>query len=102
MRSLKVAELYRDFLNKGITPQIPARGSVGEADITLSSHVGAVMMGEWKAKVDGKVVSGAEALKLKGVSPLDPQGKDALAILLNQCNGCCSGNESKEGCKDLS
>lgn len=77
----KVAELYRDFLNKGITPQIPSRGSVGEADITLSSHVGAVMMGEWKAKVDGKVVSGAEALKQKGLKPLVPEGKDALAIL---------------------
>lgn len=76
-----VAELYKEFLNKGITPQIPSRGSVGEADITLSSHVGAVMMGEWKAKVNGKEVSGKEALDKAGIKPLDPEGKDALAIL---------------------
>lgn len=97
----KVAELYRDFLNKGITPQIPARGSVGEADITLSSHVGAVMMGEWKAKVDGKVVSGAEALKLKGVSPLDPQGKDALAILSTNAMAVAQVMKARKDAKTL-
>ncbi len=76
-----VAELYRDFLNKGITPVIPTRGSIGDADITLASHVGSVMMGEWRAEVDGKVVSGAEALRVKGIRPLVPEGKDGLAIL---------------------
>ena len=76
-----VAELYRDMLNKGITPVIPTRGSIGDADITLASHVGSVMMGEWRAEVDGKVVSGAEALKKKGIKPLVPEGKDGLAIL---------------------
>lgn len=76
-----VAELYRDFLNKGITPVIPTRGSIGDADITLASHVGSVMMGEWRAEVDGKVVSGAEALRMKGIRPLVPEGKDGLAIL---------------------
>lgn len=76
-----VAELYKEFLNKGITPEIPSRGSVGEADITMSSHVGAVMMGEWRAKVDGKEMSGKEALQKAGLKPLVPKGKDALAIL---------------------
>ncbi len=76
-----VAELYRDFLNKGVTPVIPTRGSIGDADITLASHVGSVMMGEWRAEVDGKVVSGAEALRMKGIRPLVPEGKDGLAIL---------------------
>ncbi len=49
-----VAELYAAFLNKGITPVVPARGSIGDADITLASHIGATMMGEWKVIVDGK------------------------------------------------
>lgn len=76
-----VAELYRDFLNKGVTPVVPSRGSIGDADITLASHVGSVMMGEWRAEIDGKVVSGSEALKAKGIKPLTPHGKDGLAIL---------------------
>ena len=79
----RVAELYRDFLNKHITPEIPSRGTIGEADILLASHVGSVMIGEWKARVDGKLMTGAEALKAKGITPLVPEGKDALAVLSN-------------------
>lgn len=79
----RVAELYRDLLNKGVTPLIPSEGSIGEADILLASHVGAVMIGEWKAEVKGKVVDGKTALKTAGIEPLVPEGKDALAILSN-------------------
>lgn len=79
----RVAELYRDMLNKGVTPLIPSEGTVGEADILLASHVGAVMIGEWKADVKGKVMEGAAALKAAGIKPLVPEGKDALAILSN-------------------
>ena len=83
----RVVELYRDFLNKGVTPVVPTRGSIGDADITLASHIGSVMMGEWRAEVDGKVVSGAVALKMKGITPLVPEGKDGLGILSSNCVG---------------
>ena len=83
----RVVELYRDFLNKGVTPVVPTRGSIGDADITLASHIGSVMMGEWRAEVDGKGVSGAEALKMKGITPLVPEGKDGLGILSSNCVG---------------
>ncbi len=83
----RVVELYRDFLNKGITPVVPTRGSIGDADITLASHIGSVMMGEWRAEVDGEVVSGGEALKMKGIKPLVPEGKDGLGILSSNCVG---------------
>ncbi len=83
----RVAEMYREFLNRGVTPVLPSRGSIGDADITLASHIGSVMMGEWRAEVDGKVVSGAEALKIKGIEPLTPQGKDGLAILSTNAVG---------------
>ena len=63
------------------------RGAIGDADITLASHVGCVMMGEWKAEVDGKVISGAEALKTKGITPLVPYGKDGLGILSSNSVG---------------
>ena len=73
----RVVELYRDFLNKGVTPVVPTRGSIGDADITLASHIGSVMMGEWRA----------EALKMKGITPLVPEGKDGLGILSSNCVG---------------
>ena len=80
---VRVAELYRDLLNNDITPLIPSQGSVGEADILLASHVGAVMIGEWKVEKDGKVMDAKTALKQAKIQPLVPEGKDALAILSN-------------------
>lgn len=79
----RVATLYKDFLNKGITPVIPSEGSIGEGDILLAAHVGAVMYGEWRAEYKGKILSGKEVLKATGITPLVPEGKDGLAILSN-------------------
>lgn len=82
-----VAELYATFLNNGITPVVPARGSIGDADITLASHIGATMMGEWKVIVNGKELPAADALKNAQIRPLVPQGKDGLGILSNNSIG---------------
>lgn len=80
----RVAELYEEFLNKGVTPVVPTKGSLGDADITLASHVGSAMIGEWKViNKDGKQVASMEVLKEKGIKPLVPEGKDALGILSN-------------------
>ncbi|MBR9728595.1 histidine ammonia-lyase [Shewanella intestini] len=78
-----VAELYKEYLNKGITPIIPSKGSVGEADILMSSHVGLAMIGEWDVMYKGKRVSSKKAMKAEGIKLLDPIGKDALSILSN-------------------
>lgn len=93
----RVAELYRDFLNQNITPQIPSEGSLGEADILLASHVGAVMIGEWRAKKDGVLMEGKEALKKAGLQPLVPEGKDALAILSNNSVAAAYAMAAAEG-----
>lgn len=98
---LRVAELYRDFLNKGITPQIPSQGSVGEADILLASHVGSVMIGEWRAEVNGKIVDGKTALKDAGLEPLVPEGKDALAILSNNSVAVAYAVEAERNAKKI-
>lgn len=77
----QVAKLYQQLLNKHITPVVPSRGSVGEADITLASHIGDVMIGEWRVRVNGNVMPSAKALKQAGIQKLEPLGKDALSIL---------------------
>jgi histidine ammonia-lyase len=78
-----LAHHYIDFLNKGVVPVVPSKGSVGEADITLASHIGLVMIGEWEAFYQGRRVSGADALKAAGIKPLEPVGKDFLCIISN-------------------
>ncbi|EPR10926.1 phenylalanine ammonia-lyase [Agrobacterium sp. TS43] len=76
-----VAEMYRQFLEQGITPVVPSRGSVGEADITLASHIGLAMVGEGEVFMKGKRIPAARALTDAGIAPLEPVGKDFLSIL---------------------
>jgi histidine ammonia-lyase len=76
-----IADMYERFLNHGITPVMPAGGSIGEADITVLSHVGLAMLGEGEVYYRGQKMPAAAALEAAGLSPIRPYGKDALAIL---------------------
>lgn len=74
-----MVQRFADFLNHDLLPVIPSRGSVGEADITMLSHIGLAMMGEWEAVYQGQRMPAAEALAAAGLEPIQPFGKDALA-----------------------
>jgi histidine ammonia-lyase len=77
----EVIEAYVQFLNRGIAPVMPTGGSMGEADITIISHVGLAMIGEGEVYYKGQKTSAAKALQAAGVKPVKLFGKDALAIL---------------------
>ncbi|MGO3858220.1 MAG: HAL/PAL/TAL family ammonia-lyase [Neisseriaceae bacterium] len=79
--STAVAEQYIAFLNHGITPIVPSRGSVGEADITLAAHIGLAMIGEWDVWYQGKRQPASKVMAKLGIKPLQPIGKDFLSIL---------------------
>ena len=70
---------YVEFLNHDILPVIPSRGSVGEADITILSHIGLTMIGEWEVTYEGIQMPAKEALDTAGLPPIEMFGKDALA-----------------------
>ena len=72
---------YVQFLNRGVTPAMPADGSIGEADITILSHVGLAMLGEGDVYYQGRKLAATEALKSAGIATIQPYGKDALVIL---------------------
>ncbi|TKC92509.1 aromatic amino acid lyase [Trinickia terrae] len=76
-----IVDTYVQFLNHGITPAMPSDGSIGEADITILSHVGLAMLGEGDVYYQGKKMPAADALDSAGIAPIKPYGKDALAIL---------------------
>lgn len=76
-----IVEAYVRFLNHGITPAMPALGSIGEADITLLSHVGTAMMGEGDVYHQGRRQPAAQVLEQLRIPPIEPVGKDALSIL---------------------
>ena len=76
-----VADQYAAFLNAGITPLVPARGSIGEADILQSSHIGLALAGEWQVRWRGEVLPAAVALQRAGLKPVQLVGKDFLSII---------------------
>ena len=82
-----LANSYRDFLNHGITPRIPRRGAVGEADITTITHIGLAFIGEEDVNYKGKVVSAKEAMEKEGLKPLHLQLKDTHTIMLSNSQG---------------
>lgn len=78
-----VARRYADFLNEGIHPVVPERGSIGEGDIAVMSHIGLAMIGEGDVYHKGERMSSMEAHKRTGLKPVVLGPKDGLAIVSN-------------------
>lgn len=72
-----------ELLNKEVTPYIPEKGSLGASgDLAPLSHMVLVMLGLGKAYYKGELLSGEEALKRAGISPIDElSSKEGLALI---------------------
>ncbi len=78
----EVVTLLLEMLNRGVHPVIPAKGSAGASgDLAPLAALSAVMIGEGKARVGNRVLSGKTALKRTGLTPLTLQPKEGLALL---------------------
>jgi len=78
----QVVRLIEAMLNKGVTPLIPAQGSVGASgDLAPLAHMAAVMMGEGEAYCAGERMSGAQALAKVGLHPIELAAKEGLALI---------------------
>ncbi|HEX6507887.1 MAG TPA: histidine ammonia-lyase [Chloroflexota bacterium] len=71
-----------DIINAGIVPHVPAKGSVGASgDLAPLAHLALVLIGQGEAYLDGKRVTGAEALRQAGISPVKLGAKEGLALI---------------------
>ena len=65
-----------------ILPCIPEEGSVGASgDLTPLSYLGALLVGEREAWVDGEECRASEALAAAGLAPLVLEPKESLALM---------------------
>jgi histidine ammonia-lyase len=79
---LVLVDLIQDMLAKGVTPVIPAQGSVGASgDLAPLAHMSAVLMGAGEAEFEGKVMDGAQALAKAGLKPVELAAKEGLALI---------------------
>jgi histidine ammonia-lyase len=79
---LEIVDLIESMLDKGVTPVIPAQGSVGASgDLAPLAHMAAAMMGHGEAEFDGQVMSGDKALAAAGLTPVELGPKEGLALI---------------------
>ncbi|HLY31827.1 MAG TPA: aromatic amino acid lyase, partial [Ktedonobacterales bacterium] len=77
----EVIELLIGMLNHDVTPVIPMRGSVGASgDLAPLSHLGLLLFGEGEAWHARERLPGDVALARAGLTPLELDAKEGLAI----------------------
>jgi len=77
-----LVELLHAMLARGVTPVVPAQGSVGASgDLAPLAHMTAVLIGEGEAEVTGETLPGAQALARVGLAPIELGAKEGLAFI---------------------
>jgi histidine ammonia-lyase len=76
-----VIDLLLRLLERGVHPVIPRQGSLGASgDLAPLAHMALVLIGLGEAELDGQVLPGAAALATVGLTPLELQAKEGLAL----------------------
>jgi histidine ammonia-lyase len=77
-----IVETLCALLNRGVHPVVPSQGSVGASgDLAPLAHLAEVVIGEGQAVFEGSLLTGGEALRLAGLSPVALEAKEGLALL---------------------
>ncbi len=78
----EVTQTLVDMLNKGVTPFVCQKGSVGACgDLAPMSQIALVLMGEGKAYYKDELLDGGEALKRAGIPVPGLKARDGLAVI---------------------
>jgi histidine ammonia-lyase len=79
---MEIIRLIENMLLRGVTPVIPAQGSVGASgDLAPLAHMAAAMLGEGEAEFEGHVMHARQALRKAGLSPVTLGAKEGLALI---------------------
>jgi histidine ammonia-lyase len=79
---LEITQTLVDMLNKGVTPFVCQKGSVGACgDLAPMSQIALLMMGEGHAYYEGTLYTGKEALEKAGIPIPGLQARDGLATI---------------------
>ena len=79
---LEVTRTLVDMLNKGVTPFVCQKGSVGACgDLAPMAQIALLMMGEGRAYYNGQLLPGKEALDKAGIPVPGLKARDGLAVI---------------------
>jgi len=78
----EITQTLVEMLNKGVTPFVCQKGSVGACgDLAPMSQIALVLMGEGEAYYNGELMSGAEAMDKAGIPVPGLKARDGLATI---------------------
>jgi histidine ammonia-lyase len=78
----ETVDLLIACLNRGVTPVVPSRGSVGASgDLAPLAHLALPLVGEGSATIVGEQLRGADALARAGLEPVRLQAKEGLSLI---------------------
>ncbi len=79
---LVVTETMKEMLNRGVTPVVCEKGSVGACgDLSPMSQIALGVMGEGESFYQGERLPSAEALRRAGIQPVVLEARDGLATI---------------------
>ena len=79
---LEITQTFLDMLNKGVTPFVCQKGSVGACgDLAPMSQIALLMMGEGQAYYQGELLEGKEALRRADIPIPGLKARDGLAAI---------------------
>ena len=79
---LDTVERLVDFFNNDVYPVVYMQGSLGASgDLVPLAHMSLPLVGLGEVEYKGKVISGAEVLKIHGWEPIQLASKEGLALL---------------------
>jgi histidine ammonia-lyase len=80
--SLECVQLLLDFLNYGITPVVPEKGSVGASgDLAPLAHIALALIGEGDVEFQDKIIKSDFAIDYINKEPAKLIAKDGLALI---------------------
>lgn len=89
---LETLETLLEFLNRGVHPQIPQKGSLGASgDLAPLAHAALPLIGEGTAEFEGEILTGAQALEKAGLKPVKLAAKEGLALTNGTAVMCAMG-----------
>lgn len=79
---LSTARTYLDMVNRGVTPLVFEKGSLGcSGDLSPLSQIAEVVLGVGQARFKGELLPGKEAMKRAGLPTVDLTFKEGLALV---------------------
>lgn len=79
---IETVDTMIEMLNRGVTPVIPQKGSLGSSgDLVPLAHLVLPMLGLGLAEYEGEVYSGSEAMERAGIPVIELTEKEGLALI---------------------